>query len=102
MWQRPRPESREAIFSCHYPPLQKWNEVDQELNNQTERNQDARKIRRQPAWIMHYLEHGALVVAVEAGLIVGFARIAQRVVHINVDFAFLARVRPLQQDAAGK
>ena len=73
-----------------------------ELNHQTQRHQHAGEIRREPARVVDDLQDRALVVLVEAGLIIRFAGVAQRVVHVDQHFAVFAGVGPLQAHAAGK
>ena len=74
----------------------------EKLDEQSGGDQHAREIRRQPGGIVDHLQHAAVVVGVEARLIEGFARVTQRVVHVNQHFAVFVVFQILQPDAAGE
>src|SRR5260370_7113239 len=43
-----------------------------------------------------------MVVAVEAGLVIGFTGISQRVIHVNVHLALFSCFRPVNDHTTGK
>ena len=43
-----------------------------------------------------------MIVAVEAGLVIGFTGITQRVIHVDVHLALFSRVRPVHEHTTGK
>ena len=73
-----------------------------ELDDQAQSHQHAGEVGREPTGVVDDLQDGAVVVRVEARLVVGFARIAQRVVHVDQHLALLAGLGALQQDPAGE
>src|SRR5438093_1160391 len=74
----------------------------EELGHQSRAHQYAREIRREPAWVVDDLENRALIVRVEARLIVRFAGVPERIVHVDQHLAVFAGIRTLQAYAAGK
>src|SRR5881392_3417306 len=105
MPQNTRAESYKST-SCA-PPFGKADQVRSKLNDHSERDQDARKIGRQPTWIMDDLQDSDLafafvVVLVEPRLIKGFAVVTQRLVHRDFHLPIFAGAGAPNLHAAGE
>ena len=72
------------------------------VKQQPEGDDGAGHIRHQPARVAHHLQNAALVVAIEARLVIRLAPVPQRVVHVDQHFTPFTGVGPIQQYAAGK
>src|SRR3954468_1109745 len=95
------------MISCRPPFADESDQVLTELHNQAKSNEGAGKIRSQPARIMDHLQNGnfvreLVIIFIEAGLIIRFAVVTKRIVHVDLDFAILPSVRALKADDAGK
>src|SRR6266516_1013409 len=91
------------MFSCRSPFSGKAYEMGKKLKDQAGGDHDARKIRREPAWIVDDLQDRALFVRpVPIRLIKCFAGVTQRTVHVDQHLPVLARVGSLQPHAARK
>ena len=73
-----------------------------ELDDQPEGHQGAGDVGHRPAGVAHDLEDSRLVVVFEAGLVEREAGVAQRVVHVDDDFAILFRELNAQVDENAK
>src|SRR2546425_7610596 len=78
-----------------------------ELDHQPKSHESAGEVRRQPTWIVHYLKNGHLtrepvVFRIEAGLVIRFAVVAKRTIHVDPHLAVFAGLGPLNADDAGK
>src|SRR5438067_1383766 len=72
------------------------------LDQQPDRNDNARDVRSDERRVTHYLQDRGPIVFLETSLVVGLAAIAQRVIHIDKDIAIHRPLRIDQRDLAGE
>jgi hypothetical protein len=66
--------------------------MEDKVQQQTRRDNETSNIRREPYRISHYLQNRrAIIVRIEAALIVRFTPVPQRIVHLNQRFPVLPR-----------